>query len=260
MKSGYTGKIYIIIDNEDKYADEYCSRFGKQNVFIFDKKAISKTFDLGDTNNNLKTIVCARNASFEIAKNLGLEYFMQLDDDYNGFCYRYTKTYELKSVPIKSMNQVIEAMINFLEITNADTVAMAQGGDYIGGAESKAAKTPVLRKAMNSFLFKTNNPVTFIGRINEDVNTYTINGIRGKLFLTPTSLAVMPAGTQKKKGGMTDVYLETGTYLKSFFTVMMAPSCVTVKLMQTTHPRPHHRMKWVNTVPKIISDKHRKPR
>ena len=259
IKSGYTGKIYIIIDDEDIQADEY-KKIYKDLVIQVSNKKIAKTFDIADSIQNRNSVIYKRNASFEVAKNLGLDYFMQLDDDYNGFCYRYIKNYQLKSIPIRSMNQVLETMITFLEDTDADTVAMAQGGDYIGGAESKAAKTPVLRKAMNSFIFRTNRPVTFIGRMNDDVNTYTMNGIRGKLFLTPTSLAVMPVGTQKVKGGMTEIYLENGTYTKSFYTVMMAPSCVTVKLMQTTHSRPHHRMKWVNTVPKIISDKHRKPR
>ena len=33
----------------------------------------------------MKTIVYARNASFEIAKKLGIKNFIQLDDDYNTF-------------------------------------------------------------------------------------------------------------------------------------------------------------------------------
>jgi len=64
---GYTGKIYLVIDNEDKTADQYRQRFGDENVLMFDKKAVSKTFDLADTSNNLKTIVCARNASSQMA-------------------------------------------------------------------------------------------------------------------------------------------------------------------------------------------------
>jgi hypothetical protein len=257
-KCGYTGKIYLVIDNEDETADQYRLQFGEENVLMFDKKAVSKTFDLADTSNNLKTIVCARNVSFQMAKDLGLDYFMQLDDDYNGFVYRYTKTYELKSVGIKSLDKVLDAMITFLDESNASTVAMAQGGDYIGGAESKAAKTPLLRKSMNSFIFRTDKPIKFVGRINEDVNTYTVNGMRGELFFTTTILSVLPAQTQTSSGGMTEAYLSTGTYLKSMYSVMMCPSSVTVKLMQTTHTRPHHRMNWNNTVPKIINEQHRK--
>lgn len=29
-KAGYTGKIYIIIDNEDKMSDKYIKKFGKE--------------------------------------------------------------------------------------------------------------------------------------------------------------------------------------------------------------------------------------
>lgn len=36
---------------------------------------------------------------------------------------------------------------------------------------------------------------------------------------------------QKNKGGMSDVYIDKGTYLKSFYSVMFAPSCVKIGLM-----------------------------
>jgi hypothetical protein len=258
-KCGFTGKIFIIIDNEDSKADEYRKVFGKEMVIQFDKAAIGETFDIADTRTDRRATVYARNASFQIAEDLGLDFFMQLDDDYNGFVYRYTKTYELKSVGIKSLDKVLDAMITFLDESNALTVAMAQGGDYIGGAESKAAKTPLLRKSMNSFIFRTKRPITFVGRMNDDVNTYTVNGMRGELFFTTTILSVLPAQTQKGSGGMTEAYLSAGTYMKSMYSVMMCPSSVTVKLMQTTHTRPHHRMNWNNTVPKIINERHRKP-
>ena len=128
----------------------------------------------------------------------------------------------------------------------------------MGGIGSTAASKPLLRKAMNSFLFKTDNPVTFIGRINEDVNTYVVEGSRGKLYLTTTAMMLTQQQTQKNKGGLTEIYLEVGTYVKSFYTVMMAPSCVTVRSMGTSHRRLHHSVKWNNTVPKIISDRYRK--
>lgn len=39
-KQGYTGKIYIIIDNEDEQESEYKKRF--KNVIVFDKKSTQK--------------------------------------------------------------------------------------------------------------------------------------------------------------------------------------------------------------------------
>ena len=67
-KQGYTGKIYIIIDNEDKTYNQYYKNFGKENVIIFDKIEIAKKVDHGDNFFNLKTTTHARNSCFNIAK------------------------------------------------------------------------------------------------------------------------------------------------------------------------------------------------
>ena len=47
------------------------------------------------------------------------------------------------------------AMIKFLDQTGAITVALAQGGDYIGGVDNGNFKKKLLRKAMNSFFCRT---------------------------------------------------------------------------------------------------------
>ena len=78
------------------------------------------------------------------------------------------------------------------------------------------------------------------------------------LFLTYMGITLDQAMTQDGSGGMTDVYLDSGTYLKSFYTVMMAPSCVTVRDMGEQHRRLHHRISWDHAVPKIISGSYRK--
>lgn len=255
--SNFTGKTYIIIDNEDQQGDEYRKVFGKEMVIEFDKAAIDKTFDMADTRKDRRTDIFARNAAFKIAKDLGLDYHMQLDDDYKNFLYRFPKDNQLKGVIIKSFDQIIDAMIKLLEDTNAVTVAMAQGGDYIGGVKAFHSR-PLMRKAMNSWIFRTERPLTFIGRLNDDVNTYVMNGIRGELILTPKNISLNTPSTQGVAGGMTETYVENGTYLKSMYTVMMAPSCVSVRYMGTSFPRLHHFIRWNNTVPKIIHESHRK--
>lgn len=57
---------------------------------------------------------------------------------------------------------------------------------------------------------------------------------------------------------MTDIYLDVGTYVKSFYSVMTMPSCVTVAMMGETHRRMHHNISWVNCVPMILNEKYRK--
>lgn len=255
---GYTGKIYLIVDDQDPTLNNYYNNFGQQQIVIINSKEISKTFDIGDSLQNFNSVVYKRNASFQIAKDLGLEYFMQLDDDYKPFLYRFIKDDQLLSNQIKSLDQVIDALISFLDDSGALTVAMAQGGDFIGGKDGGKFGQLLLRKAMNSFIFKTDKQMKFIGRLNDDVNTYIINGNRGELILTVTALMVDHQKTQQHSGGMTEIYLQTGTYMKSMYSVMMSPSCVSVRLMQTTHTRPHHQVNWNNAVPKIINQRHRK--
>ena len=258
-RCGYTGNIYFVLDDEDPTADQYRNQFGADNVIVFSKREIAKTFDVGDSIQDLPpAVVYARNASFQIARDLGLEYFMQLDDDYTSFMFRWADGDVLKHCMIKNMDEVLEAMIQFVDDTGADTFAMAQGGDFIGGVEGSAVHRPLMRKAMNSFIFRTDSDLRFKGRMNEDVNIYVGEGMRGRLIFTTTAVMLTQRPTQGTAGGMTEMYLETGTYMKSMYTVMMCPSCVTVRQMGPSNPRLHHSVRWDNAVPKILSDRYRK--
>jgi len=98
----------------------------------------------------------------------------------------------------------------------------------------------------------------FLSRLNEDVNTYLSLGNRGDLFFTINQLQLNQLATQKNKGGMTDAYLEGGTYVKSFYTVMYCPSFTKVTIMGSKNKRLHHRISWINAVPVIIDEKYKK--
>ena len=54
---GYTGKWWIIIDNEDKQAEKYYQNYGKEHVIMFDKYKKSLEVDTCD-------IPRERNASY----------------------------------------------------------------------------------------------------------------------------------------------------------------------------------------------------
>lgn len=259
-RSGYTGRVVFVIDNEDARGEEYRERFGAENVVEFDKAAIAETFDTADTQSDRRSIVYARNACFGIARDLGLDYFLELDDDYTDFLHRFVnEDGAVKGKLIRSMDEVIEAMLAFLDATGAATVAFSQGGDHFGGVPENVLEG-LRRKAMNSLFCRTDRRVEFLGRINEDVNSYVVHGGRGDLFLTVMGLQLNQVQTQKSSGGMTDVYLDGGTYVKSFYTVMMAPSSVSIRTMGRTSRRYHHHVRWDLAVPKILPARHRKAR
>ena len=185
IEKGYTGKTYIILDDEDKTADEY-KKLYKDQILTFSKSEAAKTFDVGDNFTDRRAVVYARNAVFDIAKNIGCKYFMVLDDDYTDF--RWSFTNERKYVTnkyIKNLDKIFEIMLKFYKSTPFTSICMAQGGDFIGGAGSGLSKTfldgQISRKCMNSFICSTDRPFNFVGRINEDVNTYCNLGNKGHL-------------------------------------------------------------------------------
>lgn len=254
---GYTGKIYIVIDDEDAAENEYRKKFGDM-VVQFSKDEIGKTFDLGDNFVDKRgVIIYARNACFELAKELGIEYFIELDDDYTNFSFRFDAEWKFKAKTIKNLDRIFEIMIDFYVKCGdrCKTIAMAQGGDFVGGGNGTFGKEVVLkRKAMNTFICSVNRPFKFVGRINEDVNTYTSETYRGLLFLSFSMLCMNQVRTQSNSGGMTEVYLESGTYLKSFYSVIYHPAGVNVKLMTTKNSRLHHAICWNATAPRIVRE------
>jgi len=261
-KCGYTGKIYFIVDNEDKTAQKYIENFGAENVKIFDKKAKADQIDEGNNFDERRTITMARNACFDIAKQIGITYFIELDDDYTAFDYRIdTNSTENRGdiKPIKNLNKVFDLLLNYYKKTIFKSIAFAQGGDFIGGINNgKGSYRFSKRKCMNSFICSTEREFEFIGAMNEDVNTYTSKGCRGDLFYTIPFVSLTQTATQSNKSGITDMYLRYGTYCKAFTTTMMHPSGVRVAMMNSNNPRIHHTIKWINTVPCILEQKYKK--
>lgn len=250
---GYTGKIYFIVDNEDKTIEQYQKNFGIEKVKIFNKKEMADNVDECNNFDERRTITHARNACFKIAKEIGITYFIELDDDYTQFKFRFENKlgYEAK---VKNINKVFDIFLNFYKSTNVKAIAFSQGGDHIGGF----SVTKFKRKCMNSFICSTERPFQFIGAMNEDVNTYTTLATRGNLFFTYTSVQLDQVATQSNKSGITDMYLRFGTYCKSFTTVMNHPSGTKVSIMNTSNPRIHHLIKWNNTTPMILDEKYKK--
>lgn len=258
-KCGYTGPIYFIVDNEDKTVQKYIQNFGNESVKIFDKKHYADNVDEGNNFDERRTITHARNACFDIAEQLNLKYFIELDDDYTSFDYRIAIDGNKSVPPIKNLNLYFEKLLNYYDSANFASIAFSQGGDFIGGMDNgKALYRFSKRKCMNSFLCSPQRRFQFIGAMNEDVNTYTTLGTRGKLFLTIPFVSLTQTATQSQNSGITDMYLRYGTYCKAFTTVMMQPSSVFVSMMRSNNPRIHHSIKWVNTVPCIIDESYKK--
>lgn len=255
-KGRYSGRTYIIIDDEDEQADRYFDHFGDK-VIQFSKKEAEGRTDKADCIPDRKSEVFARNMCWDIARRLGLEYFLMFEDDYTAIQYRYEQDGKLKKSDARNLDDLFDAFLDYLDSApQILTVAMAQGGDFIGGLEKfTSVCAHGMRKAMNSFFCRTDRPFSFYGRMNDDVTTYLTLGSRGYPILSHPRCMVVQARTQASPGGLTDMYRQFGTYTKSFYSLMYTPSCLKIKAMICNNMRIHHQTSWNNAVPKIVPER-----
>jgi hypothetical protein len=229
-------------------------------VYLFDKDKYAAMVDQYDNFNNLRTTTHARNACFDLAEELGYEYFLVLDDDYTGFKIRIDRNLEYpKSCPniTKGIDKIFLATLDYYKNSNFTSICYSQGGDWFAGEAGFNIKPK--RKAMNSFFCSVNRRFWFISRLNEDVNTYMALGHQGYVFMTIPFIQLDQKTTQKTKGGMSEVYIDGGTYIKAFYTLLNRPDCTKINLMGRTDKRLHHVIDWGSAAPMIIDERYKKP-
>lgn len=263
IRAGFSNTIYVIVGSDDPHLDEYRQNF-QDNLLVFDKDEVADRVDLADNLDGRQTPIFAREKCWDFAQDLGLDYFLMLDDDYSMIAHRrdHNGDFLNGSWPVKDLDAITYAFMRYMEnAPQITSLAFAQGGDYIGGEEARLAQAIMSkRKAMNFFICKTDRHFSFPGRMNDDVTGYVVQGHRGDIFLTYGPLQITQEMTQQNEGGITETYISLGTYTKSFYTVMQRPNCVTIRVMGTSNPRIHHHVKWNRAVPKILPEEYRKDR
>lgn len=255
----YNQDYYLICSDDDKKLDEYMEKFGDR-VIVFNKDIAAKYVDTGDNLEKMNIVVYARNMTFAIARELGYQYYCELDDDYTEFRQRFydNKEDKLASHYNVDFDRMFMAHVEFLKNTPSTVITMAQMGDYIGGAANKYAWQGYQRKVMNSFFCDVDRPFFFDGTINEDVNYYVQAGRLGILNFNLFGYTLNQRQTQAHSGGLTEHYLDGGTYLKSFYSVMFCPSSVKVGMLSHGKgARMHHRVDSKTTYPCIIDEKYK---
>ena len=128
-KAGYSGKLYFVVDNEDKTLSAYIKNFWAERVKIFDKKFYADNVDEGNNFDERRTITHARNACFDIAEELGITYFLELDDDYSSFNYKLVGVLH-NTILIKDINKIFDLHLDFYKTIPALSIAFAQEGDF----------------------------------------------------------------------------------------------------------------------------------
>ena len=255
---GYTGNIILLLDDEDATIEQYRANYSDVTIEVYSKDEMMQWVDAMDNFGDKRCAVYARNACFDVAERLGYKYFCQMDDDYTTIPYRYIENNKLYRNNFSNLDEVFKAYLEFMEINdNIGSVAFAEPGDFVGGVGSNLNRRTYLRKCMGSWICFVDRRLYFKGTMNDDVNTYSLNGSMGQLFYTFNFIMIDTPATQSVKGGMTEIYEGRGTYTKTFYTVLCCPSFVKVDMFGDRHYRIHHKFNWENALPKLISSRYK---
>lgn len=250
---------YLVCSDDDKSLPEYIENFGER-VLVFNKKDMLPYIDRGDNFDKFNVILYARNICFTLADMLGYRYFCEFDDDYTEFRHRFhdEDVDSCLSRYITDYDELFRVHLDFFQKTPTKTITISQMGDYIGGWQNGNVRRGYQRKVMNSFFCDIQQPFLFEGTINEDVNFYTQGGRKGEVMFNLFGFGLNQEMTQQNSGGMTEQYLDGGTYLKSFYSVMYSPSCVKVgTISHGKNERYHHRVDGKSAYVKIIDPKYK---
>lgn len=250
---GYTGKVYVVIDDGDPAIEDYKERYG-DGVKVFRKEV---NFDIGDNFDGPNSIATfSRNYCWTVAEVEGLNAFLMLDDDLEQISYRYVKEGHLKGKKAKNLDWLFDNVYDWLMPANMGCISFGNAMDYIGGAERlNKAK----RAVMNAFFFKTERRFEFCGRYSEDVISPLIQNKTGNCMLGHTGVQaqfdVWTAGTPKKDGGCQTAYRDNSSFNLRFYNILWNPDCVYLK---------YNGAEWIAITqeryayPMIISERHRK--
>lgn len=256
-KNGYTGDMWVVIDNEDDQENLYRERFGDA-VIQFDKRDYVKKTDLGDLDDDRRIGVLARNFIQDKAKEMGYKFHMQLDDDIYGINIRYERNGKLYGHTCHHIDEILSAMVDFMESAPITSLSLGLAPYYAGGLNSGLFPKGLVPKTMTTFLMRADDVQYFNMRMNDDITTSALNGSRGKLYFSVMPLLCDVQNTQVQSGGMTEIYQDNGTYRKSFYSVMAIPSACKIYEIRNKDTRIHHQIQWEHLIPKILSDKYQR--
>ena len=163
-RDGWTGPIKIVVSSDEPELEKYKARFG-DDVIVFDKADAMSETDAMTSSPRADCVVYARNQCWKIADELGWEYFIELDDDYDSFMLREPVGRVLKGIEVKDLDGIFAAMEEFVDVSWAKAVCMSQRGDFIGGASGNNAHRLVSRKMMNVYVCRSDRPFKFGGEM-----------------------------------------------------------------------------------------------
>ena len=256
--SGYTGKIFIVVDDEDEKLPEYLEKYG-EFVHVFHKV---EDFDTGDLGGSMACGVFARNECLKVAEQNELTYYLELDDDCESLVFRYPDGDHLRGAKARNLDKLFEAICCYFDEAPIQYLGFGNPVDYIGGLPTfENGQINPNRLVMNGYFLRTSNKLVWRARYSDDGITVIDEAQKGHAGFRFNSVMQKfdvwdpKRSGSKITGGSIATYDNEGSYKMRFYAVMFHPDCEKLR----TSGGGYIDSKNANaTYPKIISGRFKK--
>lgn len=252
-KIGYgMSRVYVFVDDEagdwERYK-EVSKRYGFHLV-VFDMMEARKRYDyVHRASVSRRSAGQARNMFQDYAKKKGIEQYVVMDDDTNGFEFRVKGVYAhiASGDTVKKTFEMVAAMMRRYRI---GLFGLSQTGDFYGDIQMGIMRWKVMNTSFydTRFIYRgergvqDNDTSQFVGVLNEGLFT---GSLADCVILKQTTSATA-------KGGLTDLYNECKLYNKAMVTPIQYPSAVRAERQVMNGNRIHHRIDYKYLAPRLM--------
>ncbi len=245
-------KIHVFIDSEADDFLEYEEMSNKIgfNLHVFPMDEARERFDyVHRPSKARRSAGQARNMFYDIAKEIGIDFFMMQDDDTVGYeIKRFGKYAGMASVD--DVFNVFEGVKDFMQRRKIGLFGISQTGDFIGGTNKKLLRNKVMNTTFvdTKYIYRGERGVQdddtsqFIGVMNEGLFTGSLGD----------GLSLKQTQSATASGGLTDLYNECKLLNKSLVCPIQFPSAIYAEKQKKNGGRMHHHIKSKHLYPKII--------
>ena len=223
---GYTGDVYLVLDDTDKTLPDYFSKYSPEMLLVFNKQHYIDTADTGSIPPNFKTILYAKNAVEDIARDMKLDWFIIADDDISSFRIRMLDGNMLKSYQIVDLDKILEICSQFMFKGDFSAVGVCSNVQFIAGA-SVFDNVQKYRVPYNFVFRNSNHTINWVSSFGEDIITAMEYGKIGKKLqcIPYVQFATVTPGNGSD-GGMSELYKTMSGYTLCFYDFMYNPSSI----------------------------------
>lgn len=253
-QGGYSGRLYLVVDNMDGQLEEYKRLYGDM-VLVFDKMKYAETADTHINSFKMSSALFTRNACVDLAREMRLNYYFVCDDDIRCVFIKDSRSGKLKTTKCTRITPVLLAMIRFMENTDIATLGIIYDGAYVGGINN-TVKNGVKYEVVQFAVFRTNDPVVYESIMWEDTATICRDLGVGRLGFSPMFLSTNTPENGSNEGGVSEYYRDSADWINAQYVMMARPDCTKIAANRKGIPRLRVTEKALH--PLILNERYKK--